>query len=202
MTLSIPTNLLRAVMLASANKDIRYYLNGVFIECGDDAVILVATDGHRLHAGHVSVADPVRAGQSWIVPIDALKKALTGYRAATIDLDNARVGNVTYTPVDGRFPDWRRVVPRLTNVGVCPPISGAYVGDVGKAAQLLGDRHNACVMLHAGDGSFYGSVLAYLPSCLDFLAVIMGQRLPGGASGEERAVWDAAASPTLPSWFK
>ena len=47
--MNIPRNALKAVSLAMANRDVRFYLNGLLIQCSGRTVRLVATDGHRLH---------------------------------------------------------------------------------------------------------------------------------------------------------
>ena len=68
---------LRAVSLAMAVKDIRYYLQGVYIEANGAETRLIATDGHRLHMVIQEESGPVVEPVTFIMPADMVKKCLT-----------------------------------------------------------------------------------------------------------------------------
>lgn len=111
---TIPTNVLKAMLTHAGKKDIRYYLNGVFVDRTSGHV--VATDGHRMLIVKLDVG-AWEAGKSYIMPRDALAAALklnSGLPDILID-DSAApalvVGGVNCTAIDGRYPEWRRVVP-------------------------------------------------------------------------------------------
>ena len=124
-TFTVSLSTLRAARTHSADGDIRYYLNGVYLDTQRGKV--VATDGHRMlvaHARGVKLdAAPV------IIPNDLLDAALKQFGGeyargkslgacdVSITIDGAQLtiatptGHVTGRPLDGQFPEWRRVVP-------------------------------------------------------------------------------------------
>jgi DNA polymerase III sliding clamp (beta) subunit (PCNA family) len=105
--ITIPTDLLRAALICASTEKVRYYLNGVYV---DPLGYVVSTDGHRLFCGKIDVSD-LPEFNGWIIPSDALKRALTGYKNETIDISPNRCGDMSCLSVDGTFPDWRRVIP-------------------------------------------------------------------------------------------
>jgi hypothetical protein len=83
--------------------------------------------------------------EPFIVPTDAIKKALTGYKGLGIQLERTgdvwTLGDVTFKPVDGTFPDWRRVAPTQKTIsedlGKIAQFNPAYVADMGKVAKAV-----------------------------------------------------------------
>ncbi len=125
--LSLPEQALRSLLssvrYAMAQNDMRYYLLGVLLDVGPDAVTAVATDGHRMavaeHAVQTGVAEPVQL----IVPskgVEELTKILTDQEQDLVlhlagnhlrmDLPGDRCAFHTML-VDGKYPDYRTVVP-------------------------------------------------------------------------------------------
>lgn len=107
---------------AMAQQDVRYYLNGMLLEVSEDSLRAVATDGHRL-ATSISTADvPADTLHQIIVPrkgILELARLLQGGDApVTLVIGashiRANVGDYTFTSklVDGKFPDYQRVIPK------------------------------------------------------------------------------------------
>jgi DNA polymerase III subunit beta len=138
-TIEIPTAILKAALVCASTEKVRYYLNGVYV---DPKGFLVSTDGHRLFCGKFDLTD-VPAFDGWIIPSDAIKRALTGYRVETITIAPDRVGAILCAPVDGNFPDWRRVVPDELS-GETAQFNPAYVADMGKIGVILrGKRKNS-----------------------------------------------------------
>lgn len=121
--LTISTNSLRAALHCVATKDIRYYLNGVCLQITEkaSALYVVATNGHILFASRQELdwTDEPKAGP-WtiIIPTDTVKAALNQWRKlSNIPLlalpdGNYQLGSSVLTPIDGKFPDWNRVIPR------------------------------------------------------------------------------------------
>lgn len=118
----IETKYLRAVSRAMAKKDVRYYLNGMKIESTSESVVLIATDGHRMHVCRF----PNASGEVYdaIVPASLILSALksAGRKIPAMDFSIAD-GKVTITVagsivsesvIDGVFPDWRRVLPDIS----------------------------------------------------------------------------------------
>ena len=131
MQFSITQKDLKAVSLAMAKKDIRYYLMGVNLEHNGKQTRLVATDGHRLHAivnDHegATLCEPVQ----FTMPLDMVKKCLTAKAPlrsidAVIEIDysegiiSAKLPDgalITQGALDGRFPDYLRIIPRHESI--------------------------------------------------------------------------------------
>ena len=124
----MPMNLLKSLMdyvdYATAQQDVRYYLNGVLMELSHEGHFnLVATDGHRL--AKVSTAHSTNYGgevtKQVIIPKSSmmeLKKLLKGEEDCELCFakNHVRV-NLPHSTfitklIDGQFPDYNRVIPR------------------------------------------------------------------------------------------
>jgi DNA polymerase III sliding clamp (beta) subunit (PCNA family) len=116
----------------SATKDIRYCLNGVYVDIENQAI--VATDGHCMAVLPQEIEPPNDANgipetkPGYIVPFDAIKQ----YRRESTKLNpaeltvngsiqiNGKTGSTTtFDPIDGRFPDWQKAVPEKTETVIC-----------------------------------------------------------------------------------
>lgn len=123
----MPMNLLRSLMdyvdYATADKDVRYYLNGLLMELSHEGHFnLVATDGHRL--AKVSTAHSTDYGgevaKQVILPKSAiveLKKLLKSEEDCELCFakNHIRV-NLPHSTfitklIEGKFPDYNRVIP-------------------------------------------------------------------------------------------
>jgi DNA polymerase III subunit beta len=112
--------LLKSVEFAMAQQDIRYYLNGMLLVVASDSLQAVATDGHRLSWASLPIAGEYQR-QEVILPrktVLELGKLLAEVDdPVTIDILSNQVrlrfGNVELTSkvVDGKFPDYNRVIP-------------------------------------------------------------------------------------------
>lgn len=115
--------LIDSTQFAMGNQDVRYYLNGMYFEVSENTLRSVATDGHRLASSCINL--PQRISQdnhSIIVPgkgVKELVKLLDNDDASVtlqIGPNNLRalIGDFTFSTklIDGRFPDYRRVIPR------------------------------------------------------------------------------------------
>ena len=107
---------------AMAQQDVRYYLNGMLIEVQTGVLRAVATDGHRLAMCAMEAAIENTEKHQVIVPrkgILELARLLTeqdGEVAIVLGANHIRAttGEFTFTSklVDGKFPDYERVLPR------------------------------------------------------------------------------------------
>jgi hypothetical protein len=114
----IPKNKLKAALLHAGDRDIRFYLNGVRVEYdGEGELLLIGTSGSALFAGRIAVDSETTPAFALTIPRDSLKAALATGKDVYLDLrpDGAasRIGDVMFTPIDGKFPEWQRVVPRV-----------------------------------------------------------------------------------------
>jgi DNA polymerase-3 subunit beta len=115
--------LVDATSFAMAQQDVRYYLNGMLLELSQNRVRTVATDGHRLAMSSQVVEQlGVDERRQVIVPRKGILE-LNRLMAASDDLVEislgtnhlrARTAAFTFSSklVDGKFPDYERVVPR------------------------------------------------------------------------------------------
>lgn len=123
---SIPQKQLRNIIgrtqFAMAQQDVRYYLNGLLLEVSADKLRAVATDGHRLSLCDTDVSAEVSEIQNIIVP---RKGVMELHRLLEDVEDEARISiganhikveleDISFTSklVDGRFPDYERVLPQ------------------------------------------------------------------------------------------
>lgn len=119
----IPRPLLSAALLCAAtdkNHQGRPMLNGVYVEQAKGGVWIVGTDGYGRLAAFHSAPDDVLPLPSVIIPRDALTAALKLDKRSELDVTATTLGALAYTPVDGQFPQWRRVLPGATLSGVWP----------------------------------------------------------------------------------
>ncbi|MDZ7748227.1 MAG: DNA polymerase III subunit beta [Halofilum sp. (in: g-proteobacteria)] len=107
---------------AMAQQDVRYYLNGLLLELAGDRLRTVATDGHRLSLCETPAELPAGDGQQVIVPrkgVNELARLLDeqAEEPARIRIGGSHVQvslpglRFTSKLIDGRFPDYTRVVP-------------------------------------------------------------------------------------------
>lgn len=114
--------LIERTQFCMANQDVRYYLNGMLLELDRDVVRAVATDGHRLAYSEIGAEVGVSVKHQVIVPRKGVGELgrLLGDREERVNVrmnaNHIRVdfdGMVmTSKLIDGRFPDYERVIPR------------------------------------------------------------------------------------------
>lgn len=126
LTFNLPQAKLRRLIertsFAMAQQDVRYYLNGMLLEVQSGMLRAVATDGHRLAMCSMEASIQQDGKHQVIVPrkgILKLARLLTEQDAeVAIVLGQhhirANTGEFTFTSklVDGKFPDYERVLPR------------------------------------------------------------------------------------------
>ena len=114
--------LLDRTAFAMAQQDVRYFLNGMLIELGSGHVRSVATDGHRLALSDLAVDTLDGAVKQVIVPrkgvieIQRLLQELDGNVSISLGSSHlcavSPMFTLTTKLVDGKFPDYDRVIPR------------------------------------------------------------------------------------------
>lgn len=170
----IATDLLKAALFCASNEKSLYYLRGVHLSTSGH---MVTTDGHRLFCAKLAEAVPADV----IIPLDTVKAALNlaGKRAETIELNGNTLGGVVFTPVDGTFPDWRRVIPPMDGYKPGENQTPAhfnpdYICDLGQMARALGSKTGTFYKIHAWDKeSPHGVTFCQRTDCF---AVIMPMR--------------------------
>jgi len=142
--------------LFAAKNDIRFYLNGFYVEPADAGCFLVATNGHTLIAIH---DDSGECKASGIYPVPRtllpmcrqrstrgeLKIEIAGEYASVCDNDGA-VLSQRCKPIDGRYPDWRRLMPTEIEQSESPScVSDAYISMIAKASQYMSIRGRCAI---------------------------------------------------------
>lgn len=120
-TQGILRRLIESTQFSMANQDARYFLNGMKFETEGNLLRTVATDGHRLAVCTIPLEQDLQI-HSIIVPrkgVLELARLLEGNDVPArvrIGTNNLRIdlGNIVFSSklIDGRFPDYRRVLPR------------------------------------------------------------------------------------------
>ncbi|WP_028241493.1 DNA polymerase III subunit beta [Stutzerimonas azotifigens] len=126
MTFTLPQARVRRLIerssFAMAQQDVRYYLNGMLLEVSSGMLRAVATDGHRLAMCSMQAGIEQVDRHQVIVP----RKGILELARLLTDQDGevgivlgqhhirATTGEFTFTSklVDGKFPDYERVLPR------------------------------------------------------------------------------------------
>ena len=114
--------LIESTHFSMANQDVRYYLNGMSIETEGQEIRSVATDGHRLAICKISNEQLNLPNRQVIVPRKAILEIIRLLAPVDDDVqvylgsNHIRIidNEFSFTSklVDGRFPDYRRVLPR------------------------------------------------------------------------------------------
>lgn len=124
-SIAIPESTLKQLLdrthFAMAHQDVRYYLNGLLLAIRSDRLRCVATDGHRLAMSDAAIDLPVDEPIQAIVPRKAITELVrllgTSDAELTLQLSNKHLRlqlpglNFTTKLIDGRFPDYERVIP-------------------------------------------------------------------------------------------
>jgi DNA polymerase-3 subunit beta len=124
-TLELPENVLKLLIdkthFAMAQQDVRYYLNGMLLEVQPGRIRTVATDGHRLALCDQDFPSDSSANIQVILPrkaVSELGRLLSDSDdPVKLEISNSHVrltlasASFTSKLIDGRFPDYERVMP-------------------------------------------------------------------------------------------
>lgn len=124
-TVSLPATTVQRLLdkthFSMAQQDVRYYLNGMLLELDGKIVRSVATDGHRLAYCECTSDSGASTGtQQVIIPrkgVLELQRLLGSEGAVELLIGmshvRAQIGDIRFTSklIDGRFPDYGRVIP-------------------------------------------------------------------------------------------
>ncbi len=115
-------HLIEKTQFCMANQDVRYYLNGLLLEINAGSLRTVATDGHRLALSDHAAEQTGTEQRQVIIPrkgvVELLRLLEDSDEPCRIQLNTNHIKvelrDIGFTSklVDGRFPDYERVVPR------------------------------------------------------------------------------------------
>lgn len=129
LEVAIPSETLRLALdkttFAMAQQDVRYYLNGLLLDLEGSTLRTVASDGHRLAVFQEVQASAFTSNRQIIVPRKGILELsrLLGDADDTLIIQispntvRVNLGTVSFSAklVEGRFPDYQRVMPRDLN---------------------------------------------------------------------------------------
>lgn len=114
--------LLDDTAFSMANQDVRYYLNGLLFEVDNGTLTAVATDGHRLAMSTLALPAFVGQQKQIIIPrkgvLEIMRLLANDEQTVSLSLgqNHIRLSDSSFSfsskLIDGRFPDYRRVLPR------------------------------------------------------------------------------------------
>ncbi|MEE9355391.1 MAG: DNA polymerase III subunit beta [Methylococcaceae bacterium] len=117
--------LIERTSFSMAQQDVRYYLNGLLFEFSEDKIRTVATDGHRLSTCIIDSELKTPGKQQVILPKKGVQEILRLLQNSS-ERVNIEVGSnhlrlvtndISFSSklIDGRFPDYDRVIPKGGN---------------------------------------------------------------------------------------
>lgn len=143
-------HILSRVKTAMSKEETRYYLKGIAMQYRDDALVFVATDGHRL----VKESITGEIVQDVIIPdtaVHVIERLAGETDTVTLHVSETKIkldaGDTVFTSkvIDGTFPDWTRVVPPLSD-----NVMSADAGQINIAASgvaVVSDQRTKSVKL-------------------------------------------------------
>jgi len=108
---------------AAAKNDVRFYLNGIHLETKDGTLTACGTDSYRLHAAEargdyldgIDIIIPRQSAQiiESSLPTDGDISFAYGPGRALVSFPGATIDTKL---IDGKYPDWRRIIPSPKSV--------------------------------------------------------------------------------------
>ena len=122
----ILTSTIRAAIQCAATKDDRPELKGALLKLRGQTLHVVSTDGtiiSKFEHTYPEIDNGTGGDFEIIVPIDTLKTAakLAGKKPAIdlicVDATHWTLGELAFAPIDGRYPDYARVIESDRTIG-------------------------------------------------------------------------------------
>lgn len=135
---------LKALLMIAGKKDVRYYLNGVYID--HKKRLAIATDSHALL--FIKLEPDDIAESSVIISRNAVENAVKIKNGQMCIGPHGHIdlGCMRSKPVDGRYPDVLRVVPDKTS-GIVAAFDPWQLNRMQEAARLINTK-NYVIKLH------------------------------------------------------
>jgi DNA polymerase-3 subunit beta len=180
---------LKAAAIVASKEETRYYLKGVAVQAGDKGAFIVATDGHRAMAFRQSAE--AQAPVNIIIPADIIAGIKPSKYVEIAELTQESENrwridycgtSIVFSPIDGSFPDWRRVVPKEIS-GETAQFNPAYVGDFAKVAKALAAKGHCVKIAQNGQGP----ALVTFGDDIDGFGLLMPTRANQGSTISDRA---------------
>ena len=174
--IELKTKELRAHLLITSKDVARYYLNGINIKSLDNfRYRLASTDGHRLLVTYPMITEKTmqeHTGQDQLditILNDDIKRIVTGNKnefvILKIENDRYYLDQLEITPIDGEFPEIKRVIPdyEAYETNNRPVIQShfnfSYLNDAAKVSKLL--DNNAMPILYPNKKQNDPAIIGY-----------------------------------------
>ncbi len=142
------------VLPAMSDEETRYYLNGFCISRDVDGdPVLVTTDGHRMAVHPFGATDGWLQGKIVPAQVARIIRHMPGATAVVKYATKEAVrfewpGATLVTKlIEGTFPDWRRVLPKIDDDDPSITLDRTEVNDALRRLQLFGLKHDSYVTL-------------------------------------------------------
>jgi hypothetical protein len=190
-----------------AKNDIRYYLNGIYVEPHpEQGVILIATDGHAMVFIHdkdgKANGSYICALPKQIVSACSAKKLKdisknpqvlrfvgnAGYVLSHKDTDPTDIGkwhlHTAYCEIiEGKFPDWKKVIPRDLKPADRIEVNAVLLNKITKTAKISSFASPITVFTNgANDKKDAGAMLIRVDSMPELFAIVMPMRVEDKAA--------------------
>lgn len=150
--------LVERTQFAMAQQDIRHYLNGLLLELTPEGIKTVATDGHRLALYDQPLPMAVSETLQVILPRKGVGELLRLLDDSSLAVE-VRLGtnhicfntgdlSLTSKLIDGRFPDYQRVLPKQSSKEVLVERE-VFKGALQRVAILCNEKYRSVRMLVA-----------------------------------------------------
>ena len=173
----------------AGTQDIRYYLNGVYLQNTEEGFYAVATNGHVMACAKIS--DRLEGENFEIILPNSVAKSIASCKERLgIDLEHDSVTNqlsiktqeglCTLKAIEGKYPDWKRIIPQGETVQIDKDkplgLSVVYLALLDKAMKAFKKHDNSI-----GEGasfSYYGysSPVVFEPEGVSGIKVLLMPR--------------------------
>lgn len=185
---TVPAAMIKAAQIFQANGDIRYYLNGIFLDkengrvCGTNGHVLIICEDEKFkeipHSMIVKIQGsiPASADHADLTVLDDYGGYMSFRKpgGSPVVKGGARL-RIFYDVIEGKYPDVDKVLPqgktkKIDKIGV----NASYMGDIAKACRALGVGIEQVCMEFRGDSK---SINVILPSVDNVKVVLMPCRV-------------------------
>jgi DNA polymerase-3 subunit beta len=106
---------LTIALKSAAKQDVRYYLNGVFLDCANGVLNIVATDGFKVSVSSM----PMEGKFQFILGRDSVAQLIKTLESGNLSvlIYDKRIAfhgddfTFSTSPIAAKYPDWSRAVP-------------------------------------------------------------------------------------------
>lgn len=204
----------KAVALFKAVQDVRYYLNGIFVEFNPMETRIVATDGHTLAVHRADAKDDNEGSGNFIIPLDAIKQILSwklpaksmhdvftitvpdGFLVSNFELRADFYGNAcVFKPIEGTFPNYRKVIPDTAS-GEITHLNPDYLARCDEAVAIIKDNKKTTAHASIAHNGPNNAVIVAYDGIPELCMVVMPMRMT--APDVALYQWAKAELPELP----